>query len=180
MSPITVSGPYSMGPAENVCPPSLIFSDSSCCLHGLLTCSCPGFTADICNIQTVISDRIPRFYCNKRGINSDVLVPLNSYGFCASQRYESQQVFSPSVLNSQADFVMQNGLGFIHMNVRSLVSKMDYIMIWALQTKADIFVFSETWLADQVSGIDIAIEGYNVFRSDRSKPTKGGGCSYFC
>ena len=91
----------------------------------------------------------------------------------------SHKGWLPPLIKTQADFVSQKGLGLIHINVRSLISKMDYISIWALQTKADIFVFSETWLTDQVCDNVIALNGYNVFRTDRHQPTHGGGVAIF-
>ena len=65
------------------------------------------------------------------------------------------------------------------MNVCSLISKMDYINFWALQTKANIFIFSETWLTDQVADNEIALDGYNVIRTDRCRPTTGDGVAIF-
>lgn len=85
----------------------------------------------------------------------------------------------PSLIKTRVDFVLQKGLGLIHINVSSLISEMDYISIWVLQTKADIFVFSETWHTDQVCDNDIALDGYNVLRTDRCQPTRGGGVAIF-
>ena len=87
---------------------------------------------------------------------------------------------SAQTLHSQADFIShkQKGLGVIHMNVRSLVSKLDYIKVWAQQTNADIFVFTETWLTKCVKDDDIAIAGYNVFRADRENTIRGGVSIY--
>ncbi len=45
-----------------------------------------------------------------------------------------------------ADLISRSGLGFIHMNVRSLLPKMDLEHIWAKNTSADVIVISETWL----------------------------------
>lgn len=58
-----------------------------------------------------------------------------------------QSVATPS------DFKSRHGLGFIHLNVRSLVPKMDMIRIWANTTNADIIVISETWLKKSVTKI---------------------------
>lgn len=49
----------------------------------------------------------------------------------------------------------------------SEVPKMDMIKIWANRTDTDIMVLSETWLKKGVSNDEIAIDGYNVFRSER-------------
>lgn len=70
-------------------------------------------------------------------------------------------------------FKCRKGLGFCHLNVRSLVGKIDMVRIWALSTNADVFVLSETWLNKSISDMDVTIGGYNLFRRDR--PKKGGG-----
>lgn len=41
-----------------------------------------------------------------------------------------------------ADFKSRSGLGFIHMNVRSLLPKLDLVRIWAKNTSADVIVIS--------------------------------------
>ena len=65
------------------------------------------------------------------------------------------------------------------MNVSIFISKLDYVKVWAQQTNADIFVFSETWLSNIIEDEDIAIDGYNVFRTEREGFTKGGGSYIF-
>lgn len=47
---------------------------------------------------------------------------------------------SASSFETPADFKSRYGLGFIHLNVRSLISKMDMIHIWAQSTDADVIV----------------------------------------
>ena len=70
-----------------------------------------------------------------------------------------------------------SGLNIIHLNVRSLLSKMDMISIWVKSTDADIVVISETWLTKSVIDKDINMDGYNIVRADR--PTKGGGVAIY-
>ncbi|KAF1394512.1 hypothetical protein PFLUV_G00001090 [Perca fluviatilis] len=84
---------------------------------------------------------------------------------------------TPISFNTPADFKERSGLGFFHLNVRSLVPKMDMLRIWAHSTDADVFVLSETWLSNSVSDKVINISGYNVFRSDR--PNRGGGVAIY-
>lgn len=60
----------------------------------------------------------------------------------------------------------RTGLGFIHLNVHSLSTKMDVIGIWAHSTDAEVIVLSETWLNKSVLNKDISIRGFNVYRSD--------------
>lgn len=49
-------------------------------------------------------------------------------------------------LGTPEDFKSRTGLGFIHLNVCSLLPKMDLVRAWAIQTDADVQVISETWL----------------------------------
>ncbi len=61
------------------------------------------------------------------------------------------------------------------MNVRSIISKMTYIKVWAQQTLT--FLFSETWWSDNVRIVDFCLNNCSVFRCDH--PTKGGGVAIF-
>lgn len=74
-------------------------------------------------------------------------------------------------------FRARTGLGLIHLNIRSLLPKLDAVKIWIESTNADILILSETWLNKTVSDKDIAINGYNIFRCDR--PRKGGGVAIY-
>ena len=80
-------------------------------------------------------------------------------------------------IQTPADLNLMSGLKCIHLNVRSLVPKMDMVRIWVKSTDADIVVISETWLTKSITNEDISILGYNVYRSDR--PKKGGGVAIF-
>lgn len=72
-----------------------------------------------------------------------------------------------------AEFKSRSGLGIIHINVRSILSKLDMINILCESTNAYMVVISETWLTKSVQDNDILFHGYNVFRADRQR--KGGG-----
>uniref|UniRef100_A0A8C5N2E5 Reverse transcriptase domain-containing protein n=1 Tax=Gouania willdenowi TaxID=441366 RepID=A0A8C5N2E5_GOUWI len=84
----------------------------------------------------------------------------------------------PELLCSQtpADFKSLPGLKYVHLNVRSLLPKMDMVRIWVKSTGADV-VISETWLTKSITNEDINILGFNVFRTDR--PKKGGGVAIY-
>ena len=84
---------------------------------------------------------------------------------------------SDVIFNTPTEFKTRSGPGFIHLNVRSMIAKMDMIRIWAHTTDADVIVISETWLNKAVLNKDINIDGYNVYRTDR--PKKGGGVAVY-
>lgn len=80
-------------------------------------------------------------------------------------------------VQTPAEFKSIFGLKFIHLNVPSLLPKMDMVRIWGNSTNADMVIISETWLTKSITDIDINIPGYNVYRSDR--PKKGGGIAIY-
>jgi len=55
--------------------------------------------------------------------------------------------------------------------------KMDMLKILVESTGTDVIVISETWLSKSVSDKDVAIEGFNIFGSDR--PRKVGGMAIY-
>lgn len=80
-------------------------------------------------------------------------------------------------LQTPDEFKTSDGLRFFHLNVCSVVNKIDLIRIWGESTNSDIMVLSETWLNESIANSMINIDGYNVFRSDRTK--KGGGVAIY-
>lgn len=60
----------------------------------------------------------------------------------------------------------------MHLNIRRLLPKLDYIKIWAMQMNPEILVLTETWISGDILESDINIQGY-VFRADNQ--SRGGG-----
>ncbi len=71
--------------------------------------------------------------------------------------------------------ILNQGLDFIHLNVWSLIAKLDMILIWACTTNADVIAIFEWWLSK--SFMDKVINGYNAYRTDRSN--RGSGITIF-
>lgn len=69
---------------------------------------------------------------------------------------------STSVFNVPTDLKSRSGLGFIHINVRSLLPKLDMVRIWVKNTNADVIVLSETWLNKSVPDKAIGIDGHFI------------------
>ncbi len=86
-------------------------------------------------------------------------------------------ITSMHCLPTPSDFKSRSRLGFIHLNVRSLVPKLDMIKIWVNMTNADIIVLSETWLKKSITDDLIYIDGYKVYRTDWVG--KGGGVAIY-
>ena len=66
---------------------------------------------------------------------------------------------------------------FLHVNICSLLPKIDHVKIWASQADPDIYIVSETWLTNKTLDSDVATDGYNVFRAGRKG--KGGGVAIY-
>jgi hypothetical protein len=66
-------------------------------------------------------------------------------------------------------------LSFFYTNIQSILNKMDELIIHIDDFKPDVIVLTETWLNPDIQNAEISITGYDIFRSDRQTPTKGGG-----
>lgn len=71
------------------------------------------------------------------------------------------------------------GLTFVHLNVRSIINKIDLIRLLLTDSNIDCLCLTETWLKEIISNDLLYIEGYNVFRYDRQGVNKGGGLCVF-
>ena len=79
------------------------------------------------------------------------------------------------------------GLKIVHLNVRSLLKKIDQVRLIIEDSGINILTISETWLQSHLNNSLVAIEGFQSFRLDRnckrrSGSTKRGGglISYVC
>ncbi|CDQ59560.1 unnamed protein product [Oncorhynchus mykiss] len=84
---------------------------------------------------------------------------------------------TPQVL-SVVGFCNRKSLGFLHVNIRSLLPKC--ILLTALEHSAnpDVLAVSESWLRKTTKNPEIFIPNYNIFRKDRT--AKGGGVAIYC
>ena len=85
------------------------------------------------------------------------------------------------------NFKKCNGLHFVHLNVRSILSKgkFENLKLQIINSQAHIITISETWLINKLDSKLISIPGYNLIRLDRNwtengnNIKKGGGlCIY--
>jgi exonuclease III len=75
------------------------------------------------------------------------------------------------------DFCCCKSLGFLHVNTRSLLPKMNQLKVWVHKSDPDVLVITETWLRKSVLNTDVNLSVYNLFRQDRS--SKGGRVAIF-
>ena len=79
------------------------------------------------------------------------------------------------------------GLHICHLNVRSLLNKLHEIKKFLKNKNVQILTISESWLADSINSNEVYIEGYNLFRQDRSykinkknkKNKRAGGLCFY-
>ena len=71
----------------------------------------------------------------------------------------------------------RKGLHFIHLNINSLLPKIDELRYIAKNSNAAVIGISETKLDNTVYDSEVAIDGYNIARSDRNR--KGGGVACY-
>ena len=72
-------------------------------------------------------------------------------------------------------FFKKRGLHFVHINISSLLPKIDELRYIAKLSEAAVICISE--LDDSVLSSEIQIENYDLIRSDRNR--HGGSVAYF-
>jgi hypothetical protein len=70
------------------------------------------------------------------------------------------------------------GLKVCHLNVRSLLPKIDTLRQFISKNPFDVIALSETWLKPSTNNAEIDIPNYSITRHDRSDKTGGGTAFY--
>nr|CAI5862851.1 unnamed protein product [Callosobruchus analis] len=65
-----------------------------------------------------------------------------------------------------------------HLNIRSILNKIEDLKEYLINSDFDIFCISESWLCKDVSDLAVNIEGYKVYRQDREQGRGGGVMIY--
>lgn len=65
------------------------------------------------------------------------------------------------------------GLHVIHLNIRSLLPKIDLFRAWLTYNKPHVITLSESWLNSNTPGVEVKLDNYVLFRNDRG--SRGGG-----
>ena len=63
-----------------------------------------------------------------------------------------------------------------HLNIRSLICHLDELRYFVATTRPDVLGLGETWLDSTIADEEIAISGYQLFRSDRNRLGGGVAC----
>ena len=70
-----------------------------------------------------------------------------------------------------------NGLKMAHLNVRSILPKIEQLRIMTQQSGVDILAVCETWLDSNILDFEIRIPNYELLRHDRNR--HGGGVALY-
>ena len=90
---------------------------------------------------------------------------------------ERLSVFLSKISNDAWNIFQKRGMHFIHLNINSLLSKINEVSYIAKLKNATVIGLSETKLDNTVLNCEIQIERYVLVRSDRSR--RGGGVARF-
>ena len=73
----------------------------------------------------------------------------------------------------------RKGFKVVHMNVRSLLKKVDQLRILLFNSQIDVITLSETWLNSAISSTTVKMDNYVMYRQDRERgkrvKKRGGG-----
>lgn len=69
------------------------------------------------------------------------------------------------------------GLQIVHINVRSLLSKIDTLRVDIIDSNIDVLCVTESWHHKGIGDIMVNIEGFQLCRNDRISG-RGGGYMY--
>ena len=131
--------------------------------------------ANISEIRYIsIKNKVEGFHfdCNRCNYAEELPFFQEQYLEEVSQTFN---VLNDGDLSENEDFKNfdQRGLHFIHLNINSILSKIDELRIIAFKTNAAIIGISESKIDDSVLDGEISINGYTPLRSDRTR--QGGG-----
>ena len=84
---------------------------------------------------------------------------------------------SAHLFSDLARIAVSKWLNCVHLNVRSLLPKIDEICLFAFNARVGVICITESWLDPSISDSEIELSNYTVVRRDRSR--KGGGVCAF-
>ena len=71
------------------------------------------------------------------------------------------------------DIKKAKGLKFCHINIRSLVPKIDLFRLHFETSGVEVITVSETWLSKEINSTILELEGYQLYRRDRGYTSEG-------
>ena len=95
----------------------------------------------------------------------------------AASAFDSIDTTPEASADNMFGVFQKRGIHILHLNIRSLLSKIDELRYIAIKSKATIICITETWLDETVWDTEISIPEYNILRKDRNRDG-GGVCMY--
>ena len=84
-----------------------------------------------------------------------------------------------SYLYGQMSQESRKNINIGHLNINRLLHKTHHVRDILLKCSLSILAITETWLTDEISDGEVAMDGYRLFRRDRRTGHQGGGvCVY--
>ena len=80
---------------------------------------------------------------------------------------QNELEISNPLSNLNSVFYKDKQINILHLNVRSLLPKIDEIRYILLNCKVHVFAVNEAWLENSVTDEEIFVDGYSIFRNDR-------------
>ena len=109
----------------------------------------------------------PGLTASKRNDMLWEFLPFHNCSF-STERMDYQLDPLCVVSNDAWNIFQRRGMHFIHLNINSILPKIDEIHYTAKITNATVIGLSETKLDNAVLSSELVIEGYDLVRSDRS------------
>ena len=134
---------------------------------------CMGISNGSYNLLTTSEDE---WFCPTCELPSITDSFLETEDLRDNENYENMKDHEDSYSGLYTIF-KKKGLHFIHLNVRSILPKMQEIRILANNTNAAVMCFTETWIDDSVTNNETDVPGYTIVRKDRNR-NGGGICMY--
>ena len=78
--------------------------------------------------------------------------------------------------NNRFQIFRKRGMHFTHININSILPKIDELRMMASETKCVLISLSETKLDETIQDEEIKIQGYNLIRNDRNRNGGGVAC----
>ena len=111
---------------------------------------------------------------------------MNCDKFCPKDHSQTFDDASPESMNCNSECTMysllfdcfkKRDLHFVHLNIRSILPKIDQLREFVRCNKPAILGLTETWCDNSISESEISLPNYVCYRNDRNRD--GGGVCVF-
>ena len=171
-----------------VCSPlNLVFSsplpgssDSNCSLNSDIHIPSDYTVDDHCRSYHNSNDSVTNSPCITVHGSSHSVESRTSYSGTNSSSCITNDLSSPMYSSSSVyrDIIKTKGLKMLHLNVQSLVPKLDELQHIAHELNLDCISINESWLNSSFTDAEISIPNYCLFRKDRTTGPHGGVVLY--